>query len=685
MSNPTGAHVGAASLNQTVGDWAGNRDRIITVIEEARRRGIRLLVLPEMCITGYSLGDRLMREGTLSRSWQVVRELLPHTRGLIVCVGLPVRHTGVLYNGMAVLADGALVGVGAKEFLATGDVEYENRWFAPWPHGRVETLSAPGLPDVPMGTVLFEAEGLGRFALEICEDGWKGLRPGSVYALAGAEILLNPSASWFVVGKHRVRRGMVEQISREDQCAYVYCSLLGCDATRLVFDGSVFVAESGAIAAEGPRFVFDQPWVLIDHVVDVGRLRLGRMEQGSWRDQVQAYRRGEYGASPQVVRIPGPWQGASPPPPPRPYWEPPAEVPLDPSLQWLLDQGLVTGPLTRRDLAHLELELAICMALRDYTAKSGIQRLALALSGGRDSAMVAALVQRMVRYDNPELSAEALREQVGQRLVTAYMATENSGPVTREAAAALAAEIGATHLEAQIQDAVDVHVRLAGGMVGEDLSWDNPAHDIALQNVQARLRGSLIWMIANLHSALLLATSNKSEAAVGYTTMDGDTSGGVAPIADVPKSLVTLWLRWAEGFHGLSALSYVNVQAPTAELRPPEHAQTDEGDLMPFVILDSLMYAFVQEGASPLEMFQRLWPGFAARYGGEPARFAADIRRFVKLLCRAQWKRERFAISFRVTAFDLDPKTGFRFPAVQAPFTEELDELDDYVASLGKA
>ena len=204
-------------------------------------------------------------------------------------------------------------------------------------------------------------------------------------------------------------------------------------------------------------------------------------------------------------------------------------------------------------------------------------------------------------------------------------------------------------------------------MTGEALSWDNPRHDITLQNIQARARGMLIWTLANLQNALLLVTSNKSEAAVGYTTMDGDSSGGLAPIADVPKSLIKLYLDWAAGFHGLRSLEKIKAMEASAELRPPGQEQTDEADLMPFPVLDQLMYAFVQLALDPLEILRRYWPVMKSHYHGDLARFAADIRKFVRLFCFAQWKRERFAISFRVTAFDLDPKTGFRFPPVQAP------------------
>jgi len=678
---PHSAHLAAASLNQTVGDWSGNARRIREAIAAARQRGAALLLLPEMCLPGYSLGDRLPRWGTLERSWRMLTELAAHTEGMVVTFGLPIAHRGVIYNAMAVVADGTICALAAKENLATGDVEYENRWYQSWDRGRLETFTAPDGLEVPIGNLVFEADGLGRFALEICEDGWKGLRPGSIYALAGAEILLNPSASWFVIGKHAVRRRMVEQISREDHVVYLYSSLLGCDATRLVFDGSVFLASDGEILEEGRRFVFKDEWELRERVVDLAKLRQTRREEGSWRQQVREVEQGRYGPTPEILRLPGSYATAASPPPTRPYWIPAPPRPPDPSLLWLAEAGLVPD-IAETDLAHLELELALALALRDYIAKTGLRGLTLALSGGRDSSMVALLVHRMFRYDNPELDDAALKALVHERFVCAYMATENSGEETRTASRELAEELGARFHHMEIQDAVDTHVRLTEETLGRPLSWDNPVDDIALQNVQARLRGSLIWMLANLDRFLLLSTSNKSEAGVGYTTMDGDTSGGISPIADVPKSLVSLWLRWAGGFHGYDALKHVNAMEPTAELRPQEDAQTDEGDLMPFAVLDQLLYHFVQLGEDPLPMFKALWPRFTERYGGDPRAFAAHVRKFVRLLCFAQWKRERFAISFRVTAFDLDPKTGFRFPAVQAPFTEELADLDAYLDSL---
>ena len=684
MSQSHQAHLAAASLNQTVGDWSGNEQRIREVIDQARQVGAKLLLLPEMCVPGYSLGDRLLRVGTIERSWDLTLRLADATAGMAVAVGLPIQYEGVLYNAMALLADGKLVGLAAKENLATGDVEYESRYFLSWPHGRLVDFTGPDGTVARLGTQMFALEGLGTVAFEICEDAWKGLRPGSTYALAGAEILLNPSASWFTIGKHRRRRRLVSQVSQEDHCVYLYTSLLGCDATRLIFDGSVFIAVDGRIEAEGRRFVFGQDHELVHQVVDLREVRHVRMEEGSWRDQNSRAQWGAYGEAPGVVHVPGNYSTEEVAPPPAPYWIPPEPGHPDPSLKYLEDTVFHGRKIGERDLNHLELELALSLALRDYVRKTGIKTCCLALSGGRDSAMVALIVQRMHRYTHPDLSAEELARQIKEQFLCAYLATENSGQKTRDAARAVADEIGATFFDGKIQPALTSAHEVVESMTGEPLSWENPSHDIPLQNIQARVRGMLIWTIANLHNALLLVTSNKSEAAVGYTTMDGDSSGGLAPIADVPKSLIKLYLEWAREFHGFRSLERIKAMEASAELRPPGQEQTDEADLMPFPVLDQLMYAFVQLALDPLEILRRYWPVMQPYYGTDLARFAADIRKFVRLFCFAQWKRERFAISFRVTAFDLDPKTGFRFPPVQAPFTEELVEMEQYVQKMRK-
>jgi NAD+ synthase (glutamine-hydrolysing) len=191
-------------------------------------------------------------------------------------------------------------------------------------------------------------------------------------------------------------------------------------------------------------------------------------------------------------------------------------------------------------------------------------------------------------------------------------------------------------------------------------------------------------MLANIRGALLVATSNRSEAAVGYATMDGDTSGGISPIAGIDKAFLRTWLRWAED-HGphdlgpLPALAAVNRQAPTAELRPPEAEQTDEGDLMPYDILDAIEREAIGRKKSPRESFAVL----SARHPDVAAeQMARWVERFYRLWCRNQWKRERYAPSFHLDDENLDPKTWCRFPILSGGFDRELAELR---ASLGAA
>jgi NAD+ synthase (glutamine-hydrolysing) len=184
-----------------------------------------------------------------------------------------------------------------------------------------------------------------------------------------------------------------------------------------------------------------------------------------------------------------------------------------------------------------------------------------------------------------------------------------------------------------------------------------------------------------LRNSLLVSTSNRSEAAVGYATMDGDTSGGISPIAGIDKAFLRRWLRWfeergPEGIGPLSALAAVNRQAPTAELRPAAAVQTDEADLMPYELLDAIERAAIRDKLSPLEVFKRMraeFPHYA------PEQLLAWVERFFRLWCRNQWKRERYAPSFHVDDENLDPKTWCRFPILSGGFERELAELRRYV------
>jgi NAD+ synthase (glutamine-hydrolysing) len=207
------------------------------------------------------------------------------------------------------------------------------------------------------------------------------------------------------------------------------------------------------------------------------------------------------------------------------------------------------------------------------------------------------------------------------------------------------------------------------------LDWQQD--DLALQNIQARVRAPGAWFLTNLHGALLLSTSNRSEAAVGYATMDGDTAGGLSPLGGIDKAYLREWLRWLEkeGLPTIGSLPFlhcVNEQEPTAELRPLAAAQSDEDDLMPYHVLDAIERAAIREHRWPLEIWQDLQEHFSEI---SPVQLAHYTERFFRLWCRNQWKRERLAPSFHLDEENLDPKTWCRFPILSGNFETELEAL----------
>ena len=239
--------------------------------------------------------------------------------------------------------------------------------------------------------------------------------------------------------------------------------------------------------------------------------------------------------------------------------------------------------------------------------------------------------------------------------------------------------VGAEFFHWNVDAMVDDYVQTVAAATGRELNWNE--HDMALQNIQARARGPGIWLLANLRDALLLTTSNRSEAAVGYATMDGDTCGGLAPIAGIDKAFMLDWLKWMEttgpaGIGPLPALSVVNNLKPTAELRPPSADQTDEADLMPYRVLDAIERAAIRDKLLPIEVFEAVRPQFP-QY--DTAQIGTWVERFFRLWCRNQWKRERYAPSFHLDDENLDPKTWCRFPILNSGFDKELAELRDYV------
>lgn len=653
--------VAAAVLNQTPFDWDGNKARILAAIDEARRQGASVLCLPELCITGYGCEDEFQSPGLQATAQQVLMEIVPATKGLAVSLGLPLEFHHGLFNAACLAVDGQIAGLVAKRFLAGDGLHYEPRWFKPWPSGQRAEVNIAGR-GCPIGDIYFELSGI-KIGFEICEDAWVASRRGSESALHGVDVILNPSASHFAFGKHAVRQRFVLEGSRAFGVSYVYSNLLGNESGRIIYDGGALIASGGQLRAAGPRFSFAD-MVVTSTQVDIHETRMQRSRSGSF---VPSFRTDDACVS----------------------------VPFEfPELEPVTQPSVVSWESSSY-LKEEEFARAISLALFDYLRKSRSLGFVVSISGGADSAAVSSLVGLAVTFGVRELSlpkfleklaylkrvqsATTEREIVSELLSCVYQSTENSSDTTRNAARGVAQALGAQFLEFNVDKLVKDYVAMVSGAIGRPLSWQTD--DLALQNIQARVRSPGVWMLANLRGALLLSTSNRSEAAVGYATMDGDTSGGLSPIAGIDKAFLRHWLRWLEthgpvGASPIPALQAVNEQAPTAELRPSSYKQTDEQDLMPYELLDAVERAAIRDKLMPLEVLQRMRSQFpqytVAELGGW-------VERFFRLWCRNQWKRERYAPSFHVDDENLDPKTWCRFPILSGGFERELAALRMYV------
>ncbi len=645
-------YVSACALNQTPLDWQGNADNILRCLNEARKQGAQIVCLPELCLTGYGCEDAFLSANTHHQAWQMLRSLLEETKQLIVCVGLPIFHHNTVFNAVATIVDGKIVGIICKRYLAGDGIHYEPRWFKPWPLQVRDTFVAPDTgEEIPLGDLIIEVSGL-RIGFEICEDAWVARRPGSDLAANAVDLILNPSASHFAFGKREIRRRFVQEGSRAFGVSYVYANLLGNEAGRALYDGQTLIASDGKILSEGPRF-FAGPFTVITTEINVNLTRLAQARTTSHRITLPSH------SNPLLVRAEYRWSestGTNNEPSAIPAWE------------------------NSATLKEEEFTRAVSMGLFDYLRKSHTRGFTVSLSGGADSAAVVCLIHLMVqRYleNNPTWFFQCLpflqqshdaKEITHQLLITAYQATKHSGSVTQHAAEALAHAIGAKHYHLDLSDIHQGYLTMMESALNRPLSWERD--DIALQNIQARLRAPGIWMLANLSQSLLLTTSNRSEAAVGYATMDGDTAGSLAPIAGIDKAWLRSWLLWLES--DLPILHVINEQQPTAELRPASAHQTDEDDLMPYPLLDAMERAAIRDKQSPAEVLAEMSKKFPHYQRNQ---LMLWTKRFFQLWARNQWKRERYAPSFHLDDENLDPKTWCRWPILSGSFEKELEEL----------
>lgn len=637
--------VGSGVVNQIPLDWEGNFERVLNVIQEAQQFHVSILCLPELCLTGYGCEDQFYSTFTEEKAWQFLQKLIPHTTGISVFVGLPIRHFGKLFNVSACISNTNLIALIPKQHLANDGVHYEARWFSPWPAGQRTFIEKEGI-EIPLGDYRIDLGNGILVGVEICQDAWEGEnRPAFSLGQRGVSLVCNPTASHFAFGKSQIRKKLILEGAEIINGVYLFANLLGNESGRVIFDGDAYIAQNGQILNESNRFSFSDS-NLIYSTVDLPSL------SSEADDIIQSNIELTETLSIQNNQLKSAWEDS----------------------EFLKEE---------------EFARAISLGLFDYLRKSKSFGYVVSLSGGADSSAISTLCLLAMYLGEQELGLEGIKrkldyipwihsvgnseEFMSKLLTTIYQGTVNSSNDTRQSAKELAGFIGSTHYEIDIDVLVKGYRNLIEGAIDRTLSWESD--DITLQNVQARVRSPSAWMFANINHALLLATSNRSEASVGYATMDGDTSGSISPIAGIDKSFLRKWLIWAEmkgmdGKYKIAGLHRVNSLEPSAELRPLGSHQVDEEDLMPYPILNDLERLAFYDRKSPAECQEMIIQMYKSKFSQD--KLIEFVHRFYRLWARNQWKRERYAPGFHVDDYSLDPKSWLRFPILSAGLEKDL-------------
>jgi NAD+ synthase (glutamine-hydrolysing) len=561
-----------AQLNVTVGDVDGNSELIARSIARARALGADLAVYPEMAICGYPPEDLLLRTSFLDATRSALDRLALESTGITAIVGLADRDMD-LYNAAAVLHDGEIAAIVHKAHLPTYSVFDEARYFR----------SGECFP-------VFERGGV-RFGVSICEDIWVPSGPAHLQALAGADVLVNISASPFSRKKGADRERMITTRAIDDRAFIVYCNLVG-GQDELVFDGrSLVISPTGAVLERG--LSFEQDEIVADlNLEQVLRERLlDPRRRQAWRVSARPE------MTPEIVLPPlsaVPYDTVSG-----------QDEPMVESERG--DSGFAnSGRPIPEPLGELEeVYNALVLGTRDYTLKNGFATAVVGVSGGIDSALTAAIAVDALGPEN---------------VVGVAMPSRYSSPISLEDAQSLADNLGFELLAVSIDGAFQSMLDALAP------HFQDLPQDVTEENLQPRIRGNIVMALSNKFGHLVLTTGNKSEIGVGYSTLYGDTAGGFAPLKDVPKTLVYQLAEWRNECEDGPWIPERSIsRAPTAELK---HDQTDEDVLPPYEILDPILELYVEDEAGVSEI---------VALGFDPE----IVTRVVRMVDRAEYKRRQ--------------------------------------------
>lgn len=617
--------IGVASVDTTVGAFGSNVDRALEIAEAMASEDVTVGAFQEQLVSGYPAEDLVQWRSFVERQWTELARFAQGTKALstVFVLGVTVAHEGRRYNTAAVVAGGRILCLVPKQELPTYSVFYEMRTFS-----RGIPRQAEICRGVPLGDYIFGFD-FGRLAVEVCEDIWTADGPMRRRAYAGAELVVNISASPFRIGVVETRREMIATRAADNQCTVAYANALGGN-DGLVFDGGGFVNQNGRELLVAPRFRAGFASV----VVDLDRTSRLRGENTTWRSDRESFMASGQ-ALPGVIDVDFERWAAG-----RRRLQYP--VPAHGSFQ-------LPSPASARPAAEALCEDvldALALGVGDYFEKTKAFRcVGMALSGGRDSALTLLIAHRWATRAGRDPAA---------LIHTFYMPTRFSSPDTRRAAETLARELRVRFEVVSIEDAFAREVEEVQKMLGPTA----PLTEITRQNIQARLRALRMWSWANSADGLYLQTGNMSEKAVGYTTIGGDLTGALSVIANVPKTMVTYLLEHLRREHGYQGIDLVLARPAGPELAAD---QRGEDDLMPFPVLDACIHLFAGEKLAPPEIADalvKMFPDIAKEVVQE------NVQRFVRLFLGSIYKWVQAPISLHIGNLDLERERALQIPVV---------------------
>ncbi|KAH9933494.1 glutamine-dependent NAD synthetase with GAT domain-containing protein [Fomitopsis serialis] len=698
--------VATCSLNQWSLDFGGNLERILASIRIAKERGATLRVGPELEITGYGCQDHFLEGDTALHSWEVLAKILEsdEAKGILCDIGMPITHKNVIYNCRVIIYDGKILLIRPKMWMANDGNYRELRWFTPWmKHRSTEEHYLPriiqkltGQIKVPFGDAVVSTKDT-CIGVELCEELFTPASPHILMGLDGVEIFTNSSGSHHELRKLYRRVDLIREATSKVGGIYLYANQQGCDGDRLYYDGCAIIAVNGHVIAQGSQFSL-QDVEVVTATIDIEDVRAHRA--ASSRSMQAA-------AAERYQRIEVDWA-------------------LSGGKFGISEEG-EPGDLAMTDrrfevrFHKPEEEIALGPAcwLWDYLRRSRTQGYFVPLSGGIDSCATAVIVYSMCRLvadaakngdqqvitdarriaGEPEDSSYVptdAREYCNRIFHTCYMGTENSSIDTRRRAKELSEAIGSYHTDLNMDTLVTAVRSLFSFVTGVKPQFrahgGSPAENLALQNIQARLRMVLAYLFAQLlpwvrgrtGGLLVLGSANVDESLRGYLTKYDCSSADVNPIGAISKTDLKRFIAWAKDAFGLPILEQFLTAVPTAELEPitENYVQADEADMgMTYDELSVFGRLRKVEKCGPYSMFTKLvheWGSFLS-----PTQIADKVKLFFFEYARNRHKMTTLTPSYHAeqyspddNRFDLRP---FLYPS---RFPWQFKKIDDVAAGL---